>query len=94
MEHAPYLITNLIMKCVKISYAPLLGTLHDKLLINGSHTQPVVKTQSHIQYVPGLKQPWRETDPSPLPMAMIKDKRSSVYVYTIPLAFMLSTGTS
>jgi len=39
MEHAPYLIINLIMKCIKISYAPLLGTFHDKLLINSSHTQ-------------------------------------------------------
>jgi len=71
MEHAPYLITNLIMKSVKISYAPLLGTVHDKLLINSSHIQPTVKTQSRNQYVPGPKQPWCETDPSPLTMPMI-----------------------
>jgi hypothetical protein len=86
MERAPYIITNLIMKCVKITYPAPVGTVHDKLLINSSHTQPTVKTQSHIQYVLGLKQPWRETDPSPLTMAMIKDERSSV--------FMLSIGTT
>jgi len=88
IEHAPYLITSLIMKCAKISYTPLLGTVHEKLLINSKH-KPIVKTQSHIQYVPGLKQPWRETDPSPLTMALIKYECSSAY--TIP--FLLSTGT-
>lgn len=90
MEHAPYLITSLIMKCVKLSYTPLLGTVHEKLLINSKH-KPIVKTQCHIQYVAGLKQPWHETDPSPLAMAMIKDECSSAY--TIPLALLLSTGT-